>query len=87
MSLTDENKHIKKQLEGEDFTLAIDSEFRERLINELRSFPNIFLIAGDGGGATYTIQGDNDELARAILTIFKTNPEVAEWFKKILQHL
>jgi len=87
MSITDENSHIKKQLEGEDFTLSVNGEFRERLINELREFPNLFVIAGDASGATYTVQGNNDELAQGIITIFKTTPELAEWFRKILQHV
>jgi len=87
MSKTEDNKHIQEQLDGEDYTLKVDSEFRERLINELRHFPNIFLIAGDGNGASYTVQGDNDELAKNIIHILKKNPELASWFKIILQHL
>ena len=87
MPKIDENEHIKKQLEGEDFTLKVDSEFRERLINELRHFPNIFVIAGDQNGATHTHQGDNDQLARAIIHVFKQQPELFAWFKKIMAHV
>ena len=87
MSKIEENEHIKKQLEGEDFTLKVDGEFRERLINELRHFPNIFLIAGDAQGSTYTVQGDNEELARGIIHILKSEPKIAEWFRQILQHV
>lgn len=83
----EENEHIKKMLDGEDFTLAVDDEFRERLINELRTFPNIFLIAGDANGSSFTIQGDNDQLARSLIQTFKDHPKVAEWIKSILQHI
>jgi len=87
MGKTEHDKHIQEQLDGEDYTLAVDSEFRERLINELRHFPNLFLIAGDANGASYTVQGDNDELAKNIIHILKQQPKLAEWFKTILQHL
>jgi len=84
MDQTDD--HIQDQTgpEGKDYTLAVNDEFRERLINELRHFPNIFVIAGNADGATHTMRGDNEQMARAIIHIFRQNPNLTTWFKQIL---
>jgi len=83
----EDNEHIKQMLGGKDFTKGIDDEFRERMINELRTFPNIFVIAGDENGATHTMQGDNEQMGRCIIHIFKQKPELAKWFKEILDYV
>jgi len=81
------DKHIQEALDGKDFTLGVDDEFRERLINELRHFPNILVIAGDANGSTHTVMGNNDELAKAIIQMFRTKPELFDFFKLLMEHV
>ena len=70
--------------QGKDFSIGVDDDFRERLINELRTFPNILLICGDTDSCTHTIQvgTTKDDLARAVISIMKANPNV----KAFLEH-
>ena len=79
--------NYKKIAQGVDFSIGVDDEFRERLINELRTFPNIFLICGDEIAASHTIQvGTNKEdLARAIISIMKKHHNVKAFIEHCLK--
>jgi len=79
--------NYEKIAQGEDFSIGVDDEFRERLINELRTFPNVFLICGDKDACTHTIQigTTKDDMARAVISIFKANPNVKAFIEHCLK--
>ena len=86
MVVDDEN--YKKLKQGLDFSIPVDGEFRERLINELRTYPNIFLICGDSYTASHTIQYKTKlEMAKAVISICKKNPNVKTFLKECLNHV
>lgn len=79
--------NYKKIMEGEDFTLKVDDEYRERLINELRTYPNILLFCGDANGASHAYQGDKKQLAQAVASVLKHDKLLFDWLKVVMSHV
>jgi len=86
MSVT-KDPNIEKMFGGDDFTLSVNDEFRERLINELRTYPNILVFCGDAGGASHTYQGDKTQLAQAIVSVLRRDKKLHEYLKVVMSHV
>lgn len=86
MCPTDE-PNFKRMLSGEDFTLKVDDELRERLINELRMYPNILVFCGDEKGGTRTFQGDPTQLAKAIIVVLREDKMLFDWLKAVMTYV
>lgn len=73
--------------EGHDFSLKVDDQFRERLINELRTYPNVFLICCDETNASHSIQIGTKEqhLGRAFVSIMRKHPQVKAFIIQCLK--
>ena len=76
-----------KIADGVNMDTPIDDAFREKLINELRTFPNIFLICGDKNAATHTIQvgTDQNDLKRAVISVFRKHKEAFEFMQDCIK--
>lgn len=80
--------NYQKIADGIDMEAPVDDAFREKLINELRTFPNIFVICGDSEAASHTIQVGTKEadLLRAFVSIMKKYPNVKEFLELCLKN-
>jgi len=86
--MAEQDPNLEKHYKGYDFTLKIDDEFRERLINELRTYPNILLICGDEANASHTIQCTEEwKLAQAVISVCKREPQLKKFLIQCLQHV
>jgi len=65
-----------------------DDAFRERLIKELREYPNVLLFCGDELSASHSIFCRSEkELAMAVISILKKEPQLRNFMVECLNHV